>query len=177
MSTPGKNHTAPTLCVNWPRFGPYHLARLQATHKHAREQGAQLVALETARIDTTYEWDVIDEELTFKREVALGNQAYENTPPGTIHRSITIRLDAIQPDGVAISSYSTPDARACLSWCKNSISQSILISINLVGIIIYRTIIVISAQTMTVLIIILIILSSIVMCLDNPLLDPDSVYR
>ena len=32
-------------------------------------------------------------------------------------------------------------------------------------------------QRFEILIIILIILSSIVMCLDNPLLDPDSVYR
>ena len=128
MSTPAKKHTAPTLCVNWPRFGPYHLARLKATHQQAREQGAQLVALETARIDTTYEWDVIDEALTFKREVALGNQAYENVSPGSIHRAITERLDAIQPDGVAISSYSTPDARACLSWCKRNNRVAVLMT-------------------------------------------------
>ena len=121
-------NTKPILCVNWPRFGPYHLARLQATHDHALKLDARLVALETASRDTTYEWDTITAQTSFQREVALQAQAYEETNAATIHRAITRKLDEIQPHGVAISSYSTPDARACLSWCKKHNRVAILMT-------------------------------------------------
>lgn len=124
---PSISSTPFTLCVNWPRFGPYHVARLQATHNHAKYYGANLVALETASRDTTYEWDVI-KKTSFRREVALGDQAYEESSAAKIHQAIQSRLNDIQPDGVAISSYSTPDARACLSWCKKNKRVAILMT-------------------------------------------------
>ena len=125
ISTP---NATPTLCVNWPRFGPYHLARLQATHTRALQLDARLVALETAQQDTTYEWDVHTGQTDFQREVALADQAYEEANASTIHSAITNKLNQIQPHGVAISSYSTPDARACLSWCKRNNRVAILMT-------------------------------------------------
>jgi glycosyltransferase involved in cell wall biosynthesis len=35
-----------------------------------------------------------------------------------MQRAVTAALDAIAPDAVAITSYSTPDARAALAWCR-----------------------------------------------------------
>ena len=120
--------TIPTLCVNWPRFGPYHLARLQATHIRAQQLDAQIVGLETAQRDTTYEWDVVTGQTNFQREVALEDHAYEEASASRIHRAITKKLNEIRPHGVAISSYSTPDARACLSWCKRNNRVAILMT-------------------------------------------------
>lgn len=118
----------PILCVNWPRFGPYHMARLRATHQRAHTIGSRLVAMETASQDTTYEWDVISDNTPFHREVAMERQAYEDASAAVIYRAITKKLDQIQPHGVAISSYSTPDARACLSWCKRHNRVAILMT-------------------------------------------------
>ena len=109
-----------TLCIQWPRFGPYHMARLTATHNHAPKHHGRLVALETARTDTTYAWSIENDETPFERVVVFEHAPYESIPAQTIHKSVTRKLDTINPDAVAISSYSTPDARACLMWCKNN---------------------------------------------------------
>ena len=107
-----------TLCIQWPRFGPYHMARLTATHNHAAKHNGRLVALETARTDTTYAWEIEKQETPFERVVVFDDAPYESLPAKRIHQSITNTLDQINPNAVAISSYSTPDARACLMWCK-----------------------------------------------------------
>lgn len=44
------------LVIHWPRFGPYHLARLQETHTYCQNKGCQLVGLEMAGRDNTYAW-------------------------------------------------------------------------------------------------------------------------
>ena len=117
-----------TLCIQWPRFGPYHLARLTATHNHAPKHNGRLVALETARTDTTYAWALEKEDTPFERVVVFEDKPYENIPAREIHQAVTRKLDEIDPDAVAISSYSTPDARACLMWCKSNRRAAIMMT-------------------------------------------------
>jgi len=45
-----------------------------------------------------------------------------------IAREVTRVLDELKPDGIAISGFSSPDARACLKWCQENEARSILMS-------------------------------------------------
>ena len=107
------------VCVQWPRLGPYHLARLRALHARLAAEGARLTALETGRADTTYAWREERGAELFARVSALGDLAPERTAPAQTRRALTAALDRIDPDAVAITSYSTPDAQAALAWCRH----------------------------------------------------------
>ncbi len=107
-----------TLCIQWPRLGPYHLARLGAAHAWAAAHGRQIVALETAGRDTTYQWESVGSALPFEHVCALPDRTVETAAPREVHAAVQAALDRISPDAVAITSYSTPDAQAALAWCR-----------------------------------------------------------
>ena len=106
------------ICVHWPRFGPYHLARLRAAHRLFEERGVELIGLETAGTDATYAWRVEAGGTPFRREQVFPGRTFEAIPPGEMHAGVAEALDRLRPDAVAITSYSFPDARAALAWCR-----------------------------------------------------------
>ena len=107
------------ICIQWPRFGPYHLARLDATHAYFKERGVEVIGLETAVHDDTYEWRIEDKTTAFQREQVFRDKSHEQLNPREVERVITATLDRLNPDAVAIQSYSFPDARACMRWCRD----------------------------------------------------------
>jgi len=114
--------------VQWTRLGPYHLARLAASHAAGEASGRRVIALETAGGDTTYAWQQERGETPYPREVIFPDRNYEELDSASIHRGVTVALDRIDPDAVAITSYSTPDARACLLWCRRHGRPAILMT-------------------------------------------------
>ena len=106
------------IVIQWPRLGPYHLARLRAVYALCRRRGARLTALETAGTDTTYAWREETGTEPFNRVQALPGAIYEATPPSQIAAAVMAALDRSNPTAVSINSYSTPDALAALRWCR-----------------------------------------------------------
>lgn len=106
------------VCVQWPRLGPYHLARLAALHDRFAAEGVALTALETASADETYAWREETNPTPYDRVCALPGRAAESVAPRETRRAVTAALDRVGPDAVAITSYSTPDAHAALAWCR-----------------------------------------------------------
>ena len=106
------------VCLVWPRLGPYHLARVRGAHERFARDGGEAVALDVASDDRLYGWDVEDAPTPFRREVAFPGRAYEDVPPAEMEAGVTAALDRIDPDAVAVPSYSTPDARAVVAWCR-----------------------------------------------------------
>ena len=119
MSGPTRPAPRPVgrVCVQWPRLGPYHLARLAAAAERLAAEGVALTALETSAQDETYAWAAEPGADGFDRVVALGRAA-ESAPPRQTRRAVRDALDRIDPDAVAVTSYSTPDAHAALRWCR-----------------------------------------------------------
>ncbi len=109
--------TAQRIVVSWPRLGPYHLARLAALHEALAERGGELVALETASADL-YAWDADAAATPYRRVTVFPGQTFEDVPARAMDRGVTAALDHLDPAAVAITSYSTPDARAALAWCR-----------------------------------------------------------
>lgn len=108
----------PRVCLVWPRLGPYHLARVRGAHERFARDGGEAVALDVATDDRLYGWDVESGPTPFRREVAFPGRAFEDVPPAEMEAGVRAALDRIDPDAVAVPSYSTPDARAVVAWCR-----------------------------------------------------------
>jgi glycosyltransferase involved in cell wall biosynthesis len=112
--------TPPTIVVQWPRIGPYHLARLRAAHAVATARGGTLIALETAGDDAVYAWDQETAAEPFERVQVFPGATFESLAPRAIVAGITEALDRLDPEAVVINSYSAPDAQAALLWCRRN---------------------------------------------------------
>ena len=106
------------VCAQWSRFGPYHIARLRAAHVAFAARGVELVAFETAGADAVYNWQDQTDGEAFVHEQVFAGRAFETIPPREVVREVTATLDRLDPDAVAINSYSAPDALAALAWCR-----------------------------------------------------------
>lgn len=106
------------LVIHWPRLGPYHLARLRATHAACAAAGVELIALETAALDSVYAWREERSEEPFQRVQVFPEMRFEDVSPADMRAGITRELDRLNPDAVAIHTYSFPDSRACVAWCR-----------------------------------------------------------
>lgn len=106
------------VAVQWPRLGPYHLARLRAAHSACATQGVELVALETAGTDETYAWREETAPEPFRREQIFPGQSADALAPRVVRAGVWRALDRLNPDAVAINSYAQPDALAALAWCR-----------------------------------------------------------
>ena len=108
------------VCVLWAGLRPYHLARLDALHARLGREGAELVALEVTG-------HAPDAPLAFSHEVLWPGGDYDRLPAGALAARVEAALDRHKPDAVAITSYSTPDARAALAWCRRRRRTAIML--------------------------------------------------
>jgi 1,2-diacylglycerol 3-alpha-glucosyltransferase len=115
------------LCLHWPTFGPYHIARLQAARELGKTQGCEVHALETAGRDQLYHWGE-GETADPNWHCLFPDASFQDLDPREVRRRVFRVLDDVRPDGVAISSYSFPDARACLEWCRKNRKVAVLVT-------------------------------------------------
>ena len=115
------------LVIHWPRFGPYHLARLRAVQAKAETFGFCLIGMEIASRDKTYLWR---EELSndLERQVIFPGYTREDVEARKLWMGVFRMLGQIRPDVVAINGYSAPDALAILSWCRMNGRPAILMT-------------------------------------------------
>ncbi len=106
------------VVLQWPRFGPYHVVRINAFARLAAYEGIQTVALETASEEQTYERLTRGAAPETGTETLFKSRAFEDLSPRAIRDAVFEALDRHNPDAVAINSYSLPDARASLAWCR-----------------------------------------------------------
>lgn len=116
------------VCIHWPRFGPLQLNRLRAAHEVLGAEEVEVVALETATTSANYAWRVERGATPFERVTVFQNEQYDEITPRRMHQGMIDALDRLQPDAVHIHSYSTPDARACLTWCRENRRVAVLMA-------------------------------------------------
>ncbi|MGB0154253.1 MAG: glycosyltransferase family 4 protein [Verrucomicrobiales bacterium] len=118
----------PSLAIQFARFGPYHLARINAAVEALAKSDWNVVGLETAGSDETYAWREEKAEQAWNRHTVFPEKEWESIPSRTIRSEFTPVLDELQPDAIAIAGWGSPDARACLSWCKKNGAKAIAMS-------------------------------------------------
>ncbi|WP_420455195.1 glycosyltransferase [Rubrivirga sp.] len=115
------------LCVAWPRLGPYHLDRLDALHGFLDARGVELVALETASTDETYAWQADGGGQAYRRVTLFPGRTFESVSGPEMETAVRDALDRIDPDAAALTSYSTPDSRAGLAWCRRQRRPAVML--------------------------------------------------
>ena len=116
------------ICLQWPRFGPYHLGRFRATRSLLASDGFDVHGLETATSDALYgsmfDSPRRDQHVT----TVFPGRVLEELGVREIRRGIQRTLAQLDPDAVAINSYSFPDALAALDWCRGHRRVAILMA-------------------------------------------------
>ena len=109
----------PTFVIQWPNFGPYHIARLKACAQYFSERDCQIVALETAGTIRIYEWDKTPEEQrSFESVVLFPNQVYEDIDKRQLNQKIHEALDQIKPQAIAVHGYAHRENWPIARWCR-----------------------------------------------------------
>jgi glycosyltransferase involved in cell wall biosynthesis len=91
--------------------------------------GWEVVALETAEGDATYDWEKAESAgVFFPRRTVFTDRIYEQIPASELRRGVRRALDDLKPAAVAVAGWGTADARACLAWCKKNQAQAIVMS-------------------------------------------------
>lgn len=114
------------LVIQWTTFGPYHAARLNALKLIGAEQGLDVIGLQTASRDKVYGFSA--KASSNAVVTAFPDAVFDEIGPRAISREVARVLDEIDPVAVGITSYSYPDARACLEWCKANRRIAILMT-------------------------------------------------
>lgn len=112
----------------WPRFGPYHLARLNAASQWLKEHDASVLALETARTEATYQWDVVEGPPLFERHMLFPESDYCALGSRAIHTAVFRRLALLEPQAVVVCGWDFPESLAALRWCRTNGVPCILMS-------------------------------------------------
>jgi glycosyltransferase involved in cell wall biosynthesis len=116
------------VCVHFPRFGPLQLNRTRAAHDELAREGIETVALEVASSDAIYLWREEHDATPYERTTLFPGQRYDDIAPRAMHNAVFAALDRMQPNAMLIHSYSTPDARACLLWCRRNRRVAVLVA-------------------------------------------------
>lgn len=116
------------VLIHFVRFGPYHLARLNAAYKALLSREYEMIALETAGEDETYSWSKEDGLHPWKRVTVFPNEAVENLSYTEVSSGVWKCLDDLQPDILVIAGWAASDARACLKWAKRCGKKTIVMS-------------------------------------------------
>ena len=95
------------------RFGPYHVARLDAVGRKV-----SLTAIELSGQATEYAWDPVDTPPSFERVTVFPDQSHRSVPRSDLRASIEHTLDAIAPDVVVLPGWDDPGTLIALQWCR-----------------------------------------------------------
>jgi glycosyltransferase involved in cell wall biosynthesis len=109
-------------------FGPYHIARLKELVNSSEKLEQEIVALEIARFQEEYPWQVELEECGFSLISIIKDKSLEKTNIFELLIRINQVLNQVNPDVLAIAGYSEISMLFALIWCLANDKKAILFS-------------------------------------------------
>jgi len=100
------------VAIIFENFGPYHIARLQAS---ARE--LDLLAIELAGVSAVYSWENDTPSRMFNRITLIEQARICDVSRRELIRQLHRSLDQFKPAVVVIPGWATPDAWGAMCWC------------------------------------------------------------
>lgn len=100
------------LAILFHRFGPYHLARIEAAAR-----GAQVTAIEISGETAEYAWDKVAGARGFARVTLFPASDSRQAPAAEVQTRLRTALDEARPEVVAIPGWSDRAAFIALDWC------------------------------------------------------------
>ena len=120
------------LLLHFARYGPYHHARLRAVAEELSPLGWEVIGLQTASTDATYDWREQSSSADNAEELAImtvfPGRLYEEISAGECRRSLITALDHLSPDAIAVPGWGTLDARISLGWCRRRGAKAVIMS-------------------------------------------------
>lgn len=116
------------LVVIFSNIGPYHRDRLLSLHQHCYPMGWELIAIELARHEADYEWEISLHDLPFKVISVLADELLEAVRFDKLLFRLYSYLSKIEPDAIAIAGYARPAMLASLLWSICHRQPAILLS-------------------------------------------------
>lgn len=120
-ATTAANPGLPRVAILFQRFGPYHIARLNAATRHMT-----VIGIELSGTDRTYPWAGTAGTEAFSRHVVSPDIDAEGVL-GMVRKVWTALANA-RPQTVAIAGWSHPAAMAALLWCASTGTPAIVMS-------------------------------------------------
>ena len=111
------------LCVIFHRFGPYHLARLEAASRVC-----ELTAIELSAETGEYAWEKVSGARGFQRVTLFPRGDSREAAADEVLARVRQALDAARPEAVAIPGWSDRAAFVALAWCAEHGVPAILMS-------------------------------------------------
>ena len=114
--------------VFFARFGPYHIARLEAAGRRFRRDGGHVTGIEVARTGTLYAWDPVEGGSDFSKVTLFDGRDYQAITPDEMEAAVHTALADLQPDVVALPGWSAGEALAGLQWAAQHSVPTVLLS-------------------------------------------------
>lgn len=111
------------IAVLFHRLGPYHFARLRALARVC-----ELHAVEYSAVDVTYDWDAINDRVSFRRTTLFVDSDVSTKHNKTIEQALQAAFASIPPDVVAIPGWAGRHVLAALDLCHRLAVPTIVMS-------------------------------------------------
>lgn len=111
------------VAVLFDRFGPYHIARLQAAENYV-----ELFPIEIFGETSEYQWDKEKKNVFFNGVTLFEEKQNEQVSSKELKSAIDKHLDRIQPQVVAINGWHDRAALIATSWCMVNRIPAIVMS-------------------------------------------------
>ncbi len=118
----------PSIAIVFSRFGPYHVARLQAVSEHFGSKDISVTGIEISNTGGSYAWDELKHNVGFNRVTLFTSQQLQDVAHKEIKQALQQALEKLKPDCVALPGWQPPEAQAGLWWCKRTGAKAICMS-------------------------------------------------
>jgi glycosyltransferase involved in cell wall biosynthesis len=112
-----------TVAVIFDRFGPYHVARLEAANKYL-----EVIPIEVAGRTSEYLWDSVESNNLKRRITLFPDKATNQISSKKLLSKLDECLEFNKPDVVAINGWHARSALIALKWCLTNKVPSVVMS-------------------------------------------------
>jgi 1,2-diacylglycerol 3-alpha-glucosyltransferase len=106
------------LAILYAKYGPYHLARLQAATRMGQDRGWQVVGIELASQQLVYPWETGAAGHAVQKYTVFSQRAVEEIPTLRQWRGMWSLLNRVDPQALAFPGFRNPGMQAALIWAS-----------------------------------------------------------
>ncbi|MEH2242838.1 glycosyltransferase family 4 protein [Nostoc sp.] len=117
-----------TIGILFSNYGPYHIARIERLANCNQNLQNQVVAIELARYQDEYAWQIKVDNLHLSLISVIKEQALEKTSIFKLVQKLNSILKKVNPSVIAIAGYFQPAMLFTLAWCLWHRKPAILLS-------------------------------------------------
>jgi len=116
------------IAILFNNYGPYHLARIEASHKLFSQIGWNVIGIELSRSDSVYAWKTDSQNFPVPIFSIFGNEYHESLSLRQKFLRVNAALCRLNPDVLAIAGYTEPAMLSALIWSLYNQKPAILLS-------------------------------------------------